>query len=499
MYFNHNAKGLSATDTRHKVANICIGCCLLVSVNILLLTPSTFSGSIQTNVPLPAELQLTPPAIPTQLEPRKPVQSDKRHVGLMDAPAVAVKPKPNSMDMQTIQMWCLSLGGLAAVATLVQTLRTDRRKVLKEQGYSKEAIQDRIIKALKAGRGLEDFEEDLNVVTIPRNELVGELKAFIRPSVLNSYGIFLGPSGCGKSTAIRQALRQSKTSGAIYFMVPTAEADTGLLAELLDAEPLRPPSFYAASPAAAKSDTKITREDFVLWQVLQPCLGRALLQYKKDAGEPAVLIFDNINQYAKKNPPLLEALQLFAKECADTRLARIIFVGSESLALPVFQQLSAFSRAQCFISQYLDITDEEAVEYLKTTHDVAPERAEALVTHLAGGRFAILNQYGNSQFETTPVCQLVALVWTVTQKKLKAFSIKPTDDFFRKLVAESKIGIWDPVAEEIDTQGLMQMDIITGDPTGFLTFYSRHVATYFYLFARFYSFHFSCFRHDLAD
>lgn len=108
------------------------------------------------------------------------------------------------------------------------------------------------------------------------------------------------------------------------------------------------------SPSAPSNEDKW--DEFVLWKFLEPVLRKALLQYKRDESKPAVLIFDNVNQYAKENQQLLAVLQLFAKECADQRLARIIFVGSESLALPIFQKTSAYSRSDFFTSKYLDIT-----------------------------------------------------------------------------------------------------------------------------------------------
>jgi len=101
------------------------------------------------------------------------------------------------------------------------------------------------------------------------------------------------------------------------------------------------------------------QDDFVIWRRICPLLSAAVLTYEKKYRKPAVLIFDNINFYAKYNPKLLERMQLFAKECADARHARIIFVGSESLSMPIFQKASAFSRSTLFTSQHLDITEQD--------------------------------------------------------------------------------------------------------------------------------------------
>jgi len=49
-------------------------------------------------------------------------------------------------------------------------------------------------------------------------------------------------------------------------------------------------------------------------------------------GHPAVLVFDNINAIAKKDPDLLSVLQSVAKEAADKGSYKLVFVCSDGTA-----------------------------------------------------------------------------------------------------------------------------------------------------------------------
>jgi len=55
-------------------------------------------------------------------------------------------------------------------------------------------------------------------------------------------------------------------------------------------------------------------------------------KFLSEHGLPAVLVFDNINTIAKKDPELLYKLQSLAKEAADKGPYKIVFVCSDSTA-----------------------------------------------------------------------------------------------------------------------------------------------------------------------
>jgi len=392
------------------------------------------------------------------------VDPEMQDHGQLTAPAIVDKIP---QDPNSILQFVGGLTGLAAFGTLFWTLYQSSQ-------YSKNAITNRILGAIEAGKGLEPYDDPASGVksTVKRGELIKEVKTFLRPLVMDQYGIFLGPHGSGKSTAVRQALKESGTKGAVYFMAPTEEEDATPLVKLLDAEPLRSPS---------KGQGVMLQSDSAIWKEFCPFLTTALLKYKQKYGKPAVLIFDNVNFFAVNNPKLLVRFQLFAKECADQRLSRVIFVGSESLALPVFKASSAISRAAFFSSEYLDITDKQAVEFLEEKYQVQPQRAHDLVKWVTGGRFCLLNSVGRFP-STIPISRIISPYWEDTEDALRLLGMVPRDDFFRKLVTEKRIASRDPVAKGVDIAGLVREDIITEDYLRDLTFHSRHVLTFFQQF-----------------
>lgn len=55
-------------------------------------------------------------------------------------------------------------------------------------------------------------------------------------------------------------------------------------------------------------------------------------EYARKNERPLVVVIDNVNRLAKKNPQILEELQDFAKDTADRRTLRVVFVASEGNA-----------------------------------------------------------------------------------------------------------------------------------------------------------------------
>ncbi len=56
-------------------------------------------------------------------------------------------------------------------------------------------------------------------------------------------------------------------------------------------------------------------------------------EYARKNGRPLVVIIDNVNRLAEKNTQILEELQDFAKDTADDRILRVVFVANEGYAL----------------------------------------------------------------------------------------------------------------------------------------------------------------------
>jgi len=127
--------------------------------------------------------------------------------------------------------------------------------------FLKNRAIDRTLAVFQRGAGLEGWEDVDSHATIPRPELIGELKKFIRSY---PYIVFFNVEGCGKSTAIRQACRGlDPAGGVVYFHVPlnqkdfakelaavlgmTSPNDWGLLSEVLN----RPNDIACPGPPAS--------------------------------------------------------------------------------------------------------------------------------------------------------------------------------------------------------------------------------------------------------
>jgi hypothetical protein len=65
------------------------------------------------------------------------------------------------------------------------------------------------------------------------------------------------------------------------------------------------------------------------WESVIRALKRASEAYKAKHDKPMVIIYDNINRLARKNPEILDILQDDAKDNADERKYIAVFVCSE--------------------------------------------------------------------------------------------------------------------------------------------------------------------------
>jgi hypothetical protein len=65
-----------------------------------------------------------------------------------------------------------------------------------------------------------------------------------------------------------------------------------------------------------------------LWEVLQ-VLSRHATKYKQEYEKIPVLIIDNANKLAQRQPKLLDLFQDYAKNAADNGLVSVVFVSSE--------------------------------------------------------------------------------------------------------------------------------------------------------------------------
>ncbi|RHZ81271.1 hypothetical protein Glove_122g7 [Diversispora epigaea] len=118
---------------------------------------------------------------------------------------------------------------------------------------------------------------------------------------------------------------------------------------------------------------------------------RAANYYMKKYKRPMVLVLDQVDRIAKKDPVFLGILQDFAKDSADGGTLVIVFIASEGLVPQIMKsRRSAWSRA---ITPFEvgDISDEEAVKFLQDS-GIDKKKAEYAVKYLTGGRFTLLKE-----------------------------------------------------------------------------------------------------------
>jgi len=336
---------------------------------------------------------------------------------------------------------------------------------------SKFTAVSRMIKVFENGvpeQTLEDKE-----ATVSRPALHAELKEFLRPKKTSSYGIFVGVNGSGKSTAVRQVIEKLPfPSGVVYFTVPAPAAS--FATELATVLRLNGPLYHSSIVPPLESEGI-----FKMWLVLKPILDQAARGYMKKHNRPAVLVLDATDRLATADASFLKAVQEYAKDCADKGYLRFVFVGSEGSALSQLSASSAFSRADVFQGQPLDITDEDAVQFLMDRYGKEKSQATRIVQELTGGRFALLKC-----LQREPRFELLReSLWGATLKHLQDLKINPKDPIFSELL--TPIGLqpiaWDKATKFLPldkVDGLLKANILTEEPSRKLTIHSRFVESF---------------------
>ncbi len=160
----------------------------------------------------------------------------------------------------------------------------------------------------------------------------------------------------------------------------------------------------------------------------------------------------------------------------------MVFVSSDGSVLEQFQSQSAMSRMRKPPFEVGDVSDTDAVEFLKGKR-VEEKQAEEAVRDITGGRFALLNDYlrgwrsaGNDATRQE--------LFDKTQKVLHKANISKHHDLFRVLVTEQRIKdsqVRSLCGEKADAtlSALLEKNIIAAHPNETFTFHSRHVESFF--------------------
>ena len=123
-----------------------------------------------------------------------------------------------------------------------------------------------------------------------------------------------------------------------------------------------------------------------VWKVLSDFSAFAI-KYKREYKRAPVLIINNANRLAQKQPGLLDTFQCYAKKATDERTASVVFVSGEGHVPARMTYASEWSR-HGHIFKIGDISKEEALQYLKFRK--IDEKQAAQVYELVGGRITHL-------------------------------------------------------------------------------------------------------------
>lgn len=306
----------------------------------------------------------------------------------------------------------------------------------------------------------------------------------LKPDPDSQYVVVVGAAGTGKSTAVRKALLDlAKPRGVVYFLPPTLLSgfSSGLASALGYYRPIRWADRVARLLSGESKEEPAApphaSEQHASWQSLEPVLLSAATNYRDRHKAPAVLVLDGMDLVAREAPDLFLKVQDFAKKCADLGVLRLVLVFSDGAALPLLQSSSAITRADV-IYEVGDIADEEASEWLRTHCAVDPDRAAALVSLIAGGRFPLLRKCAASH---QPVEAISHEMDVETRDSLRRAGVSPSAPLFRALLLRGQVESADALAmlPEATLQKLLSLNVLSAHPDRTYTFHDRHTQQFF--------------------
>ncbi|CAF0775772.1 unnamed protein product [Rotaria sordida] len=225
---------------------------------------------------------------------------------------------------------------------------------------------------------------------LERKSLLNSLITILTPvadKLVSSYYIVLGEHGVGKSTLIRQAAREVGR-GVIYVYVPSnvekfgtafARAINFDFKEHIRLSTWIESTMFGAPPDDGKEES---------WERVLIIFEKYAIDFKKKYGCVPVLIFDNCDMLAEKNPEMLEILQDTAKTAIDDSSWITVFIMSVGVPFEQMEGRSSITRASSFL-EISDLSEEESMTYLIEKRNLSQEMAKDLY-NLFGGRIKSL-------------------------------------------------------------------------------------------------------------
>jgi hypothetical protein len=194
-----------------------------------------------------------------------------------------------------------------------------------------------------------------------------------------------------------------------------------------------------------------------------------------------VLVLDSVDRIAKGTPEFLEFLQNFAKDCADEGDLRIVFITSDGSALPLLMSRSSWSRAKQPPFEVGEISDEDAIDYLKKK-GIDQDLAEKVVKNITGGLFSMLKNYVSNNQEGMKYDDILQILNENTYQVVSELKIPVNNMLFQRLIKDARIGTG--VARNLDVsedqlKSLLKKNILAVHPNCTYTFHDRHVSRWF--------------------
>jgi hypothetical protein len=398
------------------------------------------------------------------------------------------------------KMWNDTVGGAESGFFLVKRMLTVKAGTVLVTGgvlgyiwwtRRPSAVANDVLRTFESGGQLGwslGFKEDLEA-GIKRPIVENTLEQLFFGKGRAAYILIVGEHGTGKSTIVRRVIRERKgVNGAIYVNVPTNLTKFGDVVSEAVAYSADFVELVAGVRRRINATTKEEREPLpseepmATWNSVSDSIKAASIKFHEKHGRPAVLIFDSSERIAKASPAFLAELQEFAKDMTDSGILRVVFVSSDGSVLAQLRGRSAWSRALKPPFEVGDISDADAVEFLKGK-GVEEEQATEAVRDITGGRFALLTDYLSAY---KSVGNKVALreFWNSIEEQLsERVKLPPDHAFFRKMVEQGCVdsATARSLVSEETRKALLSGNIVAAHyaRTQALTFHSRYVETFF--------------------
>jgi len=347
--------------------------------------------------------------------------------------------------------------------------------------------EDIILNAFKVGKGFDSFQAEDDLADVKRAKLEEEILKILLPERSKHYVVVVGENGCGKSTIVRKVLSSfPEPKGVVYFDCPfnPKEFSTKFL-KLLEYKPSLKVSEgarrYIENTTKEEKDPDVRSEPLSSFSLLGDDLFAAAAAFKSEHKRPMVLVLDSVDRLAKGTPEFLAYLQDFAKDCADRGNLRVVFITSDGSALPLLMSRSAWSRVEKPPFEVGEISDVDAISYLKK-RGITPDLAEKVVKEITGGLFVMLNDFVSNHQKGIKYEEIQQILNAKTNIDMIDLQISENHILFKRLIANAKVRIDEARAlgmphEKLEL--LLKKNILAIHPDLTYTFHDRHVSRWF--------------------